>query len=141
MRTLSRAARDYLRRVVRSVVIERSLADSPLDRGPPSHFDRQGRPMTFAQWGGVFECLREYKVIRRTRLPDGKWVSTVWLGLDHGFGGRRRLIFETMVFSSKRRGHDLDQERYGTELEAIAGHNAMVEKWSFPQPTQSEGEA
>jgi len=46
-------------------------------------------------------------------------VSTVWLGLDHGYGGGPPLIFETMVFGG---AHDEDQWRYPTEVEALAGH-------------------
>lgn len=54
-------------------------------------------------------------------------VSTVFLGLDHGFG-LTPLWFETMVFPAK--GHrDLDMERYATWDEAVKGHERMVEKW------------
>jgi len=53
-------------------------------------------------------------------------VSTVFLGVDHGFDpSLPPLLFETMVFW---KGHDLDQEqdRYATREEALAGHEAMV---------------
>lgn len=52
--------------------------------------------------------------------PFGARVSTVWLGLDHGFGNAKPLIFETMVFD--RHGHDVYQARYSTEEEARIGH-------------------
>ena len=49
-------------------------------------------------------------------------VSTIFLGLDHSFGGPRPLLFETMVF-----GGPLDQEckRYSTWDEAVKGHELM----------------
>ena len=71
----------------------------------------------------------DYKVVEQTTLPNGLWVSTVWLGLDHSFCREGPpLIFETMVFESKENLHDLDCERYPTEAEAIEGHWRMVAK-------------
>jgi hypothetical protein len=64
-----------------------------------------------------------------TTLPDGKWVSTVWLGIDHRFGGDGPpLIFESMVFS-KAGGDELDCKRFATLGDARTGHDAMVLKW------------
>ena len=53
-------------------------------------------------------------------------ISTVFLGLDFACitGGRRR-IFETMTFEDGEPG---DQWRYATYDEAIAGHNAAVDR-------------
>ena len=52
-------------------------------------------------------------------------ISTVFIGLDHSFGGGPPLLFETMVF-----GGELDQEmeRYGTWEEAEAGHQLMKQR-------------
>ncbi len=53
-------------------------------------------------------------------------VSTVFLGLDHRFGGDGPpILFETMVFGGQ---HDQDQKRYCTWEEAEEGHRRMVEK-------------
>lgn len=58
---------------------------------------------------------------------DGAQVSTVFIGIDHGFGmfGGRPLVFETMVF-----GGPLDDacERYSTYDEAEAGHADMLRR-------------
>lgn len=51
-------------------------------------------------------------------------VSTVFLGLNRGFGGKP-LWFETMVFGGKL---DQEQDRYETWDEAVAGHKAMVKR-------------
>jgi hypothetical protein len=57
-------------------------------------------------------------------------VSTVFLGLDHGFGGRPKL-FETMVFV----GHaEQGCERYSTWDEAEAGHARWVKQVFKPTP-------
>ncbi|MFH8483633.1 hypothetical protein [Streptomyces sp. NPDC018055] len=53
-------------------------------------------------------------------------VSTVWLGLDHGYSGGDPVIFETMVF---RNGDTADEEwarRYSSEKEAREGHAEIV---------------
>ena len=72
----------------------------------------------------------KYKVVKQTVLPNEKFVSTVWLGLDMGFNNDKPLIFETMVFPTKGEYNDLDCERYHSEKEAINGHKLMVKKWS-----------
>jgi hypothetical protein len=57
---------------------------------------------------------------------DGVRVSTVWLGLDHGFKfGEDALpvIFETMIFGGQ---FDNYQIRYHTEDEARRGHAEVV---------------
>ena len=62
------------------------------------------------------------------------WISTVHLGIDHSFGGGGPpVIFETMVFRSRM--SDLDCDRYSTEEQALAGHEAMTKKWAMKQPT------
>lgn len=96
----------------------------------PLYYLRSGEPCDMETWCELFENPK-YKVVRQTELPNGFFVSTVWLGLDHNFYGRGPpLIFETMVFTSKApMSESLDQERYPSELEAREGHDEMVEKW------------
>ncbi len=57
-------------------------------------------------------------------------VSTVFLGIDHGWGEGDPLFFETMVFSKNETAEDHDCQRYFTWEEAEAGHQAVVEKWT-----------
>ncbi len=98
-----------------------------------NYYDRQGKPLGVLEWAQMFENP-SVKRVAETTLSDGKWVSTVWLGLGHNWGVGPPLIFETMVFESKQNMSDLDCERYATEAEAVAGHAAMVERWSQPAP-------
>lgn len=98
------------------------------------YYDRQGHPMTLLEWAAAFETRRDQKRVAETTLPNGRWVSTVWLGLDHSFGSGPPLIFETMVFPSKDDMGDLDSDRYSTEAEALAGHARLCEKWTAAEP-------
>lgn len=50
-------------------------------------------------------------------------VSTVFLGLDHGYGGGLPILFETMVFGGKL---DENQWRYSTYQEAVEGHARVL---------------
>ena len=71
----------------------------------------------------MFEDVR-YRVVELTTFPDGSLVSTVWLGLDHGFGEGAPVIFETMDIP----GQSI-QQRYTTEEEARAGHVRAVAQY------------
>ncbi len=52
-------------------------------------------------------------------------VSTVFLGLDHSFGGPIPILYETMVFGGPLDG---ERERYATREQAITGHESMLAK-------------
>ena len=94
------------------------------------YYDRQGRPMTLVEWAETFEHQSDYKIVEQTTLPNGRWVSTVWLGLNHQYGDGPPLIFETLVFSQHGEWSEVDGERYSTEDEARAGHACLAEKWA-----------
>ncbi len=92
-------------------------------------YDRRGQPMaSLDEWATAFEGVT--RQVASTTLPNGRLVSTVWLGIDHSFGSGPPLIFETMVFPGDGDAHDLDCDRYSTETDAIAGHARMCEKWA-----------
>lgn len=95
------------------------------------YFNRQGKPITTEQWRALLERKDDYRRIAQTTLPDGTWISTVWLGLNHRFDSGPPLIFETMVFESENGPYtELYLDRYSTEEEALAGHEAAVKRWS-----------
>lgn len=88
------------------------------------YFAKDGRGISLLQWAKLFED-RSYKQLWDDSVGSSR-VSTVWLGMDHGFGEfSRPIIFETLVF-----GGPLDQEmdRYATIYEAEEGHKAMVKR-------------
>jgi len=82
--------------------------------------------MTWAKW--IEKPVN--KIIRQDVLVNGKFVSTVFLGIDHNFGVGKPLLFETMVFSEKGNFRDLDMDRYSTWDEASKGHEKMVKRWN-----------
>lgn len=97
----------------------------------PRYYKRDGTPYPSGE-KGLYEWANDFenpnRVIGRTSLWWGGYVSTVWLGLDHSWLGGPPLIFESMCFPEGR-----DQDRYSTEEQAKAGHAAMVRKWSNPR--------
>lgn len=57
---------------------------------------------------------------------NGKYVSTVWLGIDHQYEyNRPPLLFETMVFGKTK--SELYCKRYQTYKEALEGHKKAIE--------------
>lgn len=74
-------------------------------------------------WAGWFGTANR-TVAKTVVVPNDTEVSTVFLGLDHGFGGVP-LLFETLVFGGACDGL---MDRYSTWDEAEAGHIAMVEQ-------------
>ncbi len=60
--------------------------------------------------------------VNKTTIRNSE-ISTVFLGIDHGFGGQV-LLFETMVFGGKEDGHC---ERYSTWEDAEKGHHEVCE--------------
>lgn len=98
-----------------------------LDRG---YYGRDGRPISLHQWALLLGDF-EYKVVTRNRLHH-VFVSTVWLGLDHGWlEDGRPLIFETQIFPRRNRDARAAwqgrQWRWSTEAEARQGHQRIVE--------------
>lgn len=77
-------------------------------------------PVDMMTWATMFE--ESDRRVALTQLGEAT-VSTVFLGLNHAFGGGRPLWFETMVFGGE---HDQDMDRYATLEEAMAGHERMV---------------
>jgi hypothetical protein len=96
-------------------------------------YDRNGKSIDLTEWGQLFQN-KDYKILKQESVGD-YWVSTVWLGLDHGWGESRPLIFETMIFWQGTPGVvesylDIEQERYSTEAEAFEGHKRWVARYA-----------
>lgn len=124
--------------------IAAALRDASIDEfyaripGPPMHYVLDGkvaRPVPFSEHLQQMEqrfrsCEQGDDIWRvgRTDLPNGGYVSTVFLGLDHGlWRDGPPHIFETMVFLPA--GDDYgEQLRYSTWEEAEAGHKEAVER-------------
>jgi hypothetical protein len=68
---------------------------------------------------------------------NGKWVSTVWLGIDHNYFGGTPLLFETMVFENRESGIDLYCERHSSWGAAKEGHKKAVQ-WAKDKEKRDE---
>lgn len=76
------------------------------------------------EWGRWFGTTS--RTIAYDQIPGVGGVSTVFLGLDHGFSQSPEvapILWETMAFLID--GTDR-QQRYATREEALEGHAAMV---------------
>lgn len=72
------------------------------------------------EWAKWFEKANRH--VAKDDVGDVR-VSTVFLGIDHSFGGATPLLFETMIFGGPL---DQEQDRYATWEQAEAGHAAML---------------
>jgi hypothetical protein len=68
------------------------------------------------EWTKIFK--NNNRVVKYTRYGN-ILISTVFLGIDHGYESKVPIVFETMVFGGK---HDEYQRRYSTYDEALDGH-------------------
>ncbi len=96
------------------------------------------------------------RIVKQDHLPNGLFVSTVFLGVDYNFGfGGKPVLFETMVFDETKKknhsivlstgktetvidnlGEDIYQTRYCTYEEAEDGHEKAIKKFSkYDRPT------
>lgn len=95
--------------------------------------------MKWAAWMTAARFSRAF-IVRKTNV-HGLEVSTVFLGLDYGFGESKvPVVFETMVFTSHGKGRSGGEvafsggtehifgvmRRYCTWHEALAGHEQAV---------------
>ena len=87
-------------------------------------------PCDLETWGEWFSA---HDRCVKLSIQDDTRVSTVFLGIDHGFG-ETPLWFETMVFMGPDDWLDRDTERYTTWDEAVEGHGRMVAKVFKPTP-------
>ena len=67
---------------------------------------------------GLMWLTNERKRVASTKHGDVR-VSTVFLGLDHGFEGGPPVLWETMIFGGEH--HDY-QDRYTSWEDAEVGH-------------------
>ena len=82
--------------------------------------DRQVVEATMEEWSR--DRAHRDHIVAQWTLGD-VFVSTVFLGLDHRFGGKGPpQFFETMVFEGPCHGH---QERCSTWAEAEAQHERV----------------
>ena len=73
------------------------------------------------KWAKWFESGS--RIVRHTQVTKDIRVSTVFLGIDHSFGGGPPLLWETLVFGGPLDGH---MNRYSNYADAVNGHEEML---------------
>lgn len=102
------------------------------DIGFDIYCDWDGKPIRLWEW--VFKGAMMNKHVGDD-IVNGYRVSTVWLGINHGYLEGEVVIFETMVFSVEGENKDdISQkweceflQRYSTYEEAVEGHKKVCE--------------
>jgi hypothetical protein len=82
------------------------------------------------EWGTWFDQQENRRVAHD--VIGNTSISTVFLGLDHGFGQGLPVLWETMVFGGPL---DEEQERYTSREAAETGHRLMVDRVKAAQRT------
>jgi len=79
-------------------------------------------PGDIAVWAQWFE--KADRTVKETMI-GGARISTVFLGVDHGFSSEKPILFETMVFGGEL---DQEQDRCCTWEEAEIMHEKMCDR-------------
>lgn len=85
--------------------------------------DENKKPVQVDMLTGAKAMQEQNRVVAKDIVGESR-ISTIFLGLDHGWGDGPPLVFETMIFEGPEDGF---QERYYTWDEAEAGHKKAVE--------------
>jgi hypothetical protein len=102
------------------------------------------------EWGVWLETAGDKRIVAWTGNAK-KYVSTVFLGLDHRhWGNGPPILFESMAFKHEGRMTDfgfgngpepvpetLDEQRYSSWDDAETGHKAMVRKYLVNAKTRA----
>jgi hypothetical protein len=94
--------------------------------GQSLFYDPDGQPCSLRQYVEYTETRGRVMI---HAWPNRTHVSTVYLGIDHGWGHTERpLIYETMVFGPDGipEAYEDFTRRYSTFEEALAGHAEVV---------------
>ncbi len=75
------------------------------------------------EWGRWFETAN--RIVGATEITSQTRVSTVFLGIDHGWDRGPPILFETMIFGGPL---DNSQWRYSSWDDAETGHKVAVRK-------------
>jgi len=122
---------------------ERFMKEIRLDYwGRPFYYDMNGKPLSMEGWTEAYGMDRHIGDTYLHLRGHVYRVSTVWLGLNHGFSpDSPPLIFETMVFmDGDMSGLDI-MDRYSTKAQAKAGHAricAVVRKMIREMPRRKQ---
>ena len=93
-----------------------------------NHYILEGRipkQVPLMEWARRFGII-DNRRIKLTKFSKNIKISTVFLGVDHGFSDDEPILFETMIFGGER---DEECERYSTVDDSLEGHNKIVKEF------------
>ncbi len=90
-------------------------------------------PATLMEWGSWSKNIDNRRVA--SDYIGEVHVSTVFIGMDQGFGQGPPLLYETMVFRGPMDG---EIDRYSTREEALRGHQEMLNRVKAGEPVTKE---
>ena len=95
-----------------------------------TYYLRDGTPTDADTWRGL-QGDASYAQVEKTTLPNGRWISTIWLGIQHEGEASADApeLFESVVFDADTQ-QPLATVRHATEREARAAHERLVEEWA-----------
>ena len=76
------------------------------------------------KWGKWYEYAN--RVVKQEEVGN-MWISTIFLGIDYGWGNGAPIVWETMVFKNNLKGEEMDRCA-GNREQALAMHQNMVER-------------
>lgn len=135
------------RRRSRTAYLARMEADSKRRFGKRTteYFDPQGRAIDMWRWtelsyskkGGQRVYWSKWKRVQLTITPRHR-ISTVWLGLNHGWMPGEKIIFESMVFCTHDEAEakrDANMKSFSRDSEKVVnGEMSMEEFGESPYP-------
>jgi len=87
-----------------------------------TYYKLEGKKAVACKMEECFAELDENRRVAKDTIGDVD-ISTVFLGINHGFTERVPILFETMVFGGE---HNEYCQRYATWQEAEEGHKRTV---------------
>ena len=96
--------------------------------------DEQGNPVeeiNLLKWAEWSERNYQTPLTHKSKYFRRLYVSTSFLGMDHSFGRRNLVLWETMIFKRKTSGEPdfylpLHTKRYETKTESEVGHKKAL---------------
>lgn len=77
--------------------------------------------LEWAKWLAAHERIHRH--VRYTQISADIYVSTMFIGIDHGWWSPKPVLWETMIFGGP---NDLYCDRYTSREDAIRGHEKAV---------------
>ena len=84
------------------------------------------KPVPCLDYDGWARLSSQQKHVSLNYIGRKDWISTIFLGVEHGYECGKPIIFETMIFCEDEK-YDQYQERYTDFYEAAARHLEILD--------------